>query len=55
MGQKDHQLAKMSALDEALRRMVRTCPVPREMRSVAEWLAARPPPERPDIPHGDSR
>jgi hypothetical protein len=54
MGQKDRHLDRMSALDEALRRMVRTCPVPREVRSVADLLAAQTLAER-QFPQRENR
>jgi len=55
MGQKDMRLDRMSALDEALRRMVRTCPVPREVRSVADLLAARAMAEHGEFPQRENR
>jgi len=55
MGQKDMRLDRMSALDEALRRMVRTCPVPREVRWAADLLAARALAERGEFPQRENR
>lgn len=55
MGQKDHQQARMCALDEALRRMVRTCPAPAALRSAALRLAARPAIEPVKFPRSDGR
>jgi hypothetical protein len=50
MHQNDRRLARMSALDEALRRMLRTCPASPVLQSVAERLAARSPAEQVEIP-----
>ena len=40
MARKDLDLTRMSALDEALRSMMRSCPAPRKLRSIAILLAA---------------
>lgn len=43
MARPDFNRDRMHALDEALRRMVLTCPVPWDVRSLADLLATRAP------------
>ena len=48
MARPDLHRDRIHALDEALRRMVLTCPVPWDVRSLADLLAARSPDDADD-------
>ncbi len=50
MARKIMDSERMTALDEALRRMVRSCPVPRRVRFAADRLAAHARPDQAPAP-----
>jgi hypothetical protein len=55
MGQKSRHLDRKSALDEALRRMMTSCPAPPELQSMAEELAGRATRRPSRFTRGESR